>query len=85
MQYLRDHSMMSETEIATETLRYSADIPAQALAYKIGSLRMMALRKRAQERLGPRFDIRQFHEWIIGAGSMPLQVLEQVVEEKLQQ
>ena len=83
MQYLRDHSMMSETELATETLRYSADIPAQALAYKIGSLRMMALRKRAQERLGSRFDIRQFHEWIIGNGSMPLQVLEQVVEEKL--
>lgn len=48
--------MMSETEIATETLRYSADIPAQALAYKIGSLRMMALCKRAQERL--RFAIR---------------------------
>ncbi len=83
MQYLRDHSMMSETEIATETLRYSADIPAQALAYKIGSLRMIALRKRAQERLGSRFDIRQFHEWIIAKGSMPLQVLEQYVEEKL--
>jgi uncharacterized protein (DUF885 family) len=83
MQYLRDHSMMSETEIATETLRYSADIPAQALAYKIGSLRMMALRKHAQERLGTRFDIRQFHEWIIANGSMPLQVLEQSVEEKL--
>jgi len=83
MQYLRDHSMLSETEIATETLRYSADIPAQALAYKIGSLRMMALRKRAQERLGARFDIRRFHEWVIANGSMPLQVLEQVVEEKL--
>jgi uncharacterized protein (DUF885 family) len=84
MQYLREHSMMSETEIATETLRYSADIPAQALAYKIGSLRMIALRKRAQERLGPRFDIRQFHEWILANGSMPLQVLEQHVEEKTQ-
>lgn len=83
MQYLRDHSMMSETEIATETLRYSVDIPGQALAYKIGSLRMMALRKHAQERLGARFDIRQFHEWVIANGSMPLQVLEASVEEKL--
>jgi uncharacterized protein (DUF885 family) len=81
MQYLREHSMMSETEIATETLRYSADIPAQALAYKIGSLRMIALRKRAQERLGAHFDIRQFHEWIIGSGSMPLSVLEQHVKQ----
>ena len=83
MQYLREHSMMSETEIATETLRYSADIPAQALAYKIGSLRMIALRKRAQDRLGARFDIRQFHEWILANGSMPLQVLEGYVNAKL--
>ena len=82
-QYLKEHSMMSDTEVATETLRYSADIPGQALAYKIGSLRMMALRKRAQEQLGPRFDIREFHEWILANGSMPIQVLEQYVDEKV--
>ena len=83
MQYLKDHAMLSDTEVATETLRYSVDIPAQALAYKIGSLRMMALRRRAMERLGTSFDIRQFHEWVIGNGSMPIFVLEQYVEEKL--
>ena len=82
-QYLKEHSMMSDTEVATETLRYSADIPGQALAYKIGSLRMMALRKRAQEQLGPRFDVREFHEWLIANGSMPIQVLEQYVDEKV--
>ena len=83
MEFLRAHSMMTETEIATETLRYSADIPGQALAYKIGSLRMMALRKKAQEQLGARFDIRQFHEWILSNGSMPVLLLEEYVDEKI--
>lgn len=75
-EYLRDHTMLSETEIATETLRYSVDIPAQALAYKIGSIWILDLRRRAQEELGERFDIREFHEWVIGSGSMPMRVLE---------
>ena len=44
---------------------------------------MMALRKRARERLGPRFDVGQFHDWILANGSMPLQVLEEYVEGKL--
>lgn len=82
MEYLQNHSMVSATEAATETLRYSTDIPAQALAYKIGSLKMMELRKRAQERLGDRFDIAEFHEWVLSQGSMPLAVLEAYVEEK---
>jgi uncharacterized protein (DUF885 family) len=83
MEYLKNHSMLSDTEVATETLRYATDIPGQALAYKIGSLRMLALRKRAAEQLGDRFDIRQFHEWMIGQGSMPILVLEKYVEEKM--
>jgi uncharacterized protein (DUF885 family) len=81
--YLMAHSMLSATEAATETLRYSADIPAQALAYKMGSLRIMELRRDAQQRLGPRFDIRQFHEAILSQGSMPLGVLEAFLAEKL--
>ena len=75
--------MLSETEIATESLRYSVDLPAQALAYKIGSLKMLELRDRARKELGDRFDIRQFHEWIIGQGSMPLSVLEQRVNDQI--
>ena len=76
MQFMRENTLLSETEIATETLRYAVDIPGQALAYKIGSLRMMELRRRVERELGPRFDIRAFHEWMIGSGSMPLPVLE---------
>lgn len=76
MEFMRANTLLSDTEIATETLRYSVDIPAQALAYKIGSLKMLELRDRAQRQLGSRFDIRQFHEWVIANGSMPLAVLD---------
>ena len=45
--------------------------------------RFLALRRRARERLGPKFDIRQFHEWLIGSGTMPLGVLEQSVNDEV--
>ena len=80
MQYMRENTFQSETEIATESLRYSVDIPAQALGYKLGALKIMELREKAKQQLGPRFDIKQFHEWIIGSGSMPLSVLEEHVK-----
>lgn len=82
-QFMRENTILSDNEIATETLRYSVDIPGQALAYKLGSNQMLALRRRAQERLGPKFDIRQFHEWLIGSGSMPLGVLEQHIDDEV--
>lgn len=83
MDFMREHTMLSDTEIATETLRYTADIPAQALAYKIGSLKMIELCALAQRELGPRFDVRAFHEWIIGSGAMPLDVLEAHVRHEI--
>ena len=83
MDFMREHTMLSDTEIATETLRYAADIPAQALAYKIGSMKMIELRSLAQRELGPRFDVRQFHEWIIGSGAMPLDLLEEHVRHEI--
>jgi len=81
--FMRENTLLSETEIATETLRYAVDMPAQALAYKIGSLKMLELRRTAQQRLGSRFDVKQFHEWIIGSGSMPLPILEQHVADEM--
>jgi uncharacterized protein (DUF885 family) len=83
MAFMKENTLLSDTEIATETLRYSVDIPAQALAYKIGSLRMIELRRRAERELGARFDVRAFHEWLIGSGSMPLPVLEEHVARKM--
>jgi uncharacterized protein (DUF885 family) len=76
MQFMRDHLMESETQIATESLRYSCDIPAQALAYKMGARRILELREEARHSLGPRFDIRRFHDAVLGEGSLPLSTLE---------
>ena len=70
--YMREHSGMSETEIRSETLRYSCDIPGQSLAYKLGDTRMLELREHMRASLGTRFDIRDFHEAVLGPGSLPL-------------
>jgi uncharacterized protein (DUF885 family) len=80
IRFMLDNALESETQIRSETLRYSADIPGQALAYKMGSGKIWELRRRAERELGPRFDIRRFHEAVIGSGSMPLTVLEQHIE-----
>lgn len=75
MQYMRDNLTLSEQQIESESLRYSTDLPGQALAYKTGELTMLALRAHARAKLGSRFDIRRFHEWIIGSGAMTLDTL----------
>lgn len=78
--YMLDHVLESETQVVSETLRYSADMPGQALAYKMGSRKIRELRTRAESALGDRFDIRRFHEAVIGSGSMPLAVLEKHID-----
>jgi uncharacterized protein (DUF885 family) len=77
--YMREETGMSEGEVVSEVERYFV-IPGQALAYKIGMLRILELRARAQERLGASFDIRQFHSVVLGSGSLPLGILEQQVD-----
>jgi uncharacterized protein (DUF885 family) len=76
IQYLLDHVPESERFHTVEVERYMAK-PGQALAYKIGQLKILELRKRAEEQLGNDFDIREFHNAILESGSMPLSVLEQ--------
>jgi uncharacterized protein (DUF885 family) len=83
MDYMRAHTFESETQIKTESLRYSADMPGQALAYKMGSRTIRALRERMRARLGARFDVRRFHQAVLGHGAMPLGVLELHVERVL--
>lgn len=73
--YMREHELESETQIKTELLRYTTGTPAQALAYKMGSHEILTLREKAQKELGKKFDIRQFHDWVLGSGPMPLEVL----------
>jgi len=76
-EYLKDHSFESDTQIASESLRYSTDIPAQALSYRLGYEKFAELRELAQRTLGARFDIRAFHAAIVGHGAMPMDVLDE--------
>jgi uncharacterized protein (DUF885 family) len=74
--YLRENTLESDTQIGTETLRYSVDIPGQALAYKVGANEFWELRRRAEQELGSKFDLRRFHDAVLGSGAMPMTVLE---------
>ncbi len=73
--FMRDNTVLTEHQIETETLRYSLDLPAQALGYKLGELTILAYRADAKRRLGSRYDVREFHRWLIGSGTMTLATL----------
>jgi uncharacterized protein (DUF885 family) len=73
--FFRKSSTIDEPEIQTETDRYIA-WPAQALSYKLGQLKFRELRERARTELGPRFDIRTFHDEMLNGGVVPLDMLE---------
>lgn len=75
VKFFRDHSAIDEVDIQSETDRYIV-WPGQALAYKIGQLKILELRERAKKDLGAKFDIRSFHDQILGGGALPLDVLE---------
>lgn len=76
VQYMRDHSSQNEAYFQSEADRYIS-WPAQALAYKIGQLTILRLREKARADLGPKFDIRDFHDELLGAGALPLDLLEE--------
>jgi len=73
--YFHEHSSVDETNVQRETDRYIA-WPGQALGYKIGQLKLLELRQRAEAQLGTRFDIRAFHDLILASGALPLDVLD---------
>jgi uncharacterized protein (DUF885 family) len=74
--YLREHTLCAPAEIESDTLRYSCGLPAQSLAYKLGDEDILRMRGKIRERLGARFDIRDFHAAILDAGALPLPALE---------
>ena len=84
IEYMRAHTGQAHETVVSEIERYFV-MPGQACAYKVGELKMLELRARARQELGDKFDIRQFHNVVLKNGSMPLTILELVVEAYIQQ
>jgi uncharacterized protein (DUF885 family) len=81
--FMHQHTLEGAAQVASETLRYATDMPAQALAYRTGYRWFMDLRRDAEQRLGPAFDIRRFHEVLLEEGALPIAALRGHVERAL--
>ena len=79
IELFRENTAKTDQDITVEIDRYIV-WPGQALGYKMGQLKILELRRRAEQRLGRRFDIRQFHDALLRHGAVPLEILEQQIE-----
>jgi uncharacterized protein (DUF885 family) len=79
IQYMLDHSSMGRTDATAEVDRYIA-WPGQALAYKVGAIKIRELRTKAEKALGAKFDVRAFHDEVLNSGSLPLTILEAKID-----
>ena len=83
MKFMNDHLSSSERSNEIEVNRYSV-LPGQALAYKVGELKILGLRHKAEQAFGAKFDIKEFHRVVIGQGTVSLPVLETNVNNWIQ-
>ena len=81
--YMVANTGMPVSEVTTEIERYIV-MPGQACGYKIGMLKILELREKAKTALGDRFDLRKFHNVVLKNGSVPLEILEKIVDEYIQ-
>jgi uncharacterized protein (DUF885 family) len=84
VRYMVEKTGMAEPSVVSEVERYIV-APGQACSYKVGMLKMLELRERAKTALGERFDLRAFHDVVLKNGCVPLEILEQLVDEWIQQ
>ena len=82
--YMLDNTGMAESDVVSEIERYIV-MPAQATSYKIGMMKILALRTKAQTQLGAQFDIREFHDVVLKNGAVPLAILEELVDDYIAQ
>ncbi len=80
IRYMADTTGMHEAEVTSEVERYMG-LPGQACAYKVGQLKILELREKAKQALGPRFDLKAFHAVVLENGAVPLTMLERFVDE----
>ena len=83
IEFFKENAAKTEQDIINEVDRYLI-MPGQALAYKIGQLKIMELKKKSKESLGEKFDIKEFHHVILGEGALPLDVLEEKIDQYIQ-
>jgi uncharacterized protein (DUF885 family) len=81
--YMTDNTPMAPADIERQVMRYYV-LPGQALSYKVGMLTILDLRERAREQLGEDYDIREFHDAVLKNGAVPMQVLEGIIEDYIQ-
>lgn len=84
LKYFRDNMAVSDLDSEVEVDRYIV-WPAQALAYKLGQLKILELRQRAEKKLGEKFDIRDFHDFVLSGGGLPLNILDKRVDDWIRQ
>lgn len=80
MNYMRDNLILGDAEVDSETWRFAVRFPGQATTYRMGRDFILELRRKAERELGPRFDIRRFHDAVIGSGPLPLFILQRHID-----